>query len=149
MVPALSSPLSLQYSHDKNAITLFQPRINEDNKQVSTAQNLDYRDNISIVLSFPVQITKWWEMQVNAIGSHADIRVRYLNNPLSISIKNFQFNASQKFSISKTINAELSGFYQSRQFFGLVKGDKKKAMDLYKDLSRFGVGSPRRYRLRN
>jgi len=32
--------LSLQYSRDKNAISLFQPRINEDNKQVSTAENL-------------------------------------------------------------------------------------------------------------
>jgi hypothetical protein len=121
--------LSLQYSHDKNAITLFQPRINEDSKQVSTAQNLDYRDNFSIVLSFPVQITKWWEMQVNAVGSHSDIKVRYLDNPLSISIKNFRFNASQKFSISKTMNAELSGFYQSRQFFGVLEWAPIGAID--------------------
>jgi hypothetical protein len=60
---------SLQYSHDENSITLFQPEINDDNQQVSTAQNLSYRDNFSVVLSFPIQVTKWWEMQLNGIGS--------------------------------------------------------------------------------
>lgn len=113
--------LSLQYSHDKNSITLFQPRINADNKQVSTAQNLDYRDNFSVVLSFPVQITKWWEIQLNGIGSMYSIRALYLDNPISLSIKNFSFNGSQKFKISKSITAELSGFYQSRQLFGIME----------------------------
>ena len=121
--------LSIQYSHDKNSITLFQPRISEDNKQISTAQNLDYRDNFSLMLSFPLQITKWWEMQVNAIGSHYQIRVEYLDAPLSISIKNFSFNGSSKFNISKTVTAEFSGFYQSRQFFGVLEWGAFGALD--------------------
>ena len=120
---------SIQYSHDKNSITLFQPRITEDNKQVSTAQNLDYRDNFSVLLSFPLQITKWWEMQVNAIGSHYQLKVQYLDAPMSISIKNFTFNGSSKFNISKTVTAELSGFYQSRQFFGVLEWGALGALD--------------------
>jgi len=111
--------LSLQYSHDKNSITLFQPRINADNKQVSTAENLDYRDNYSVMLSFPVRINNWWEMQLNGIGSMYSQKVLYLDNPISLSIRNFSFNGSQKFKVSKSITAELSGFYQSRQLFGI------------------------------
>lgn len=122
--------LSLQYSRDKNAITLFQPRINEDNKQVSTAENLDYRRNISLVLSFPLQITKWWESQFNVAGIQSSIRAIYLDNPISLSIMNFNFNASQKFNISKTVTAELSGFYQSRQFFGVLQAKPFGSLDI-------------------
>jgi len=113
--------LSLQYSHDKNLITLFQPRINADNKQVSTAQNLDYRNNFSLVLSFPIQVTEWWEIQLNGTGSMYNIKALYLDNPIILSIKNFSFNGSQKLKISKSITAELSGFYQSRQLFGIMQ----------------------------
>lgn len=120
---------SLQYSHDKNSITLFQPRINDDNKHVSTAQNLDYRKNVSIVMSFPVQITKWWEIQLNAIGSRSSIKAVYLDNPLSLSIMNFSLNGSHKFKISKTVTAELVGFYQSPQLFGIMQWKAMGSLD--------------------
>lgn len=125
-----SALLSLQYSHDKNAITTFQPSINDENQHVSTAENLDYRNNFSIVLSFPVQIAKWWEMNLNVIGSQYHIRAIYLDDPVSLSIKNFSFNASHTFNISRTITAELSGFYQSRQFFGIRDAKPFGALDL-------------------
>ena len=43
---------------------------------------------------------------------------------------NFNFNASQKFNISKTVIAELSGFYQSRQFFGVLQAKPFGALDM-------------------
>lgn len=122
--------ISLQYSHDENAITLFQPRINDDNKQVSTAQNLDYRNNFSMVLSFPVQVTKWWEMQFNVMGSQTSIKAIYLDKPVSLSIANFSLNGSQKFNISKEVTAEVSGFYQSRQLFGVMEAQPYGSLDI-------------------
>jgi len=121
--------VSLQYSHDKNSITLFQPEINDDNQQVSTAQNLDYRDNFSIVLSFPIQVTEWWEMQFNCVGSRYYLKASYLDEPISISITNFSFNGSQKFKLSKTITAEFSGYYQSRQLFGVAEFSPLGSLD--------------------
>ena len=112
--------LSLQYSHDKNAISLFQPSINTDNKQVSIAKNLEYQNNYSMVLSFPVRVTKWWDMQLNSTAGLFSNLASYLDNPISNSILNFSFNGSQKFKISKSITAELSGFYISRQLFGVL-----------------------------
>jgi len=122
--------LSMQYSHDKNSITLFQPRINADNKQVSTAQNLDYSNNFSVVLSFPIQVTKWWEMQLNCTGSAYAIKALYLDEPVTMSIQTFSLNGSQKFKISKTLSAELSGFYQSPQLFGVMKWSAMGSVDL-------------------
>jgi len=112
---------SLQYSHDVNSITLFQPEINDDNQQVSTAQNLSYRDNFSAVLSFPVQVTKWWEIQLNGMGSVNKIKAVYTDEPITLTIQSFSFNGVQKFKISKTVTAEISGFYQSRNLFGIME----------------------------
>jgi hypothetical protein len=113
--------LSLQYSHDVNSITLFQPEINDENQQVSTAQNLSYQDNFSVVLSFPIQIAKWWEIQLNGIGSINKIKATYTDDPITLSIQSFSFNGVQKFKISKTVTAEISGFYQSRNLFGIME----------------------------
>lgn len=113
--------LSLQYSYDKNAISLFQPSINAHNKQVSTARNLDYQNNYNMVLSFPVQVTKWWEMQLNSMAGLYSNLASYTDNPISSSTVNFSVNGSQKFKIFKRITAELSGFYISRQLFGVLE----------------------------
>ena len=121
---------SLQYSHDKNSIALFQPKINDDNKQVSTAQNLSFQDNFSAVLSFPVQITKWWEIQLNGIASKNIIKALYTDNPITLSIHTLNFNGTQKFKISKTVTAELSGFYQSRGLFGIYQAKPYGSVDI-------------------
>jgi hypothetical protein len=122
--------LSFQYSHDKNAITLFQPRINEVNKQVSTAQNLDYRENISVVLSFPVQLTSWWEIQLHSAGSMQRIKAIYLDEPVALSMLNYNFNWSQKFKISKSLTTEVTGFYQSPQPMGVWTFGRVSTLDI-------------------
>jgi len=122
--------VSFQYSHDENAITQFQPKINDDNKQVSTSQNLDYQDNFSIVLSFPIHFTEWWEMQLNGIGRINTLKASYLDNPVALSIRSFSFNGTQKIKISKSVTAELSGFYQSPQLFGVMEMGAVGAVDI-------------------
>lgn len=112
--------LSLNYSYDKNSISLFQPKI-IDGKQVSTAENLEYMRSYSINLSFPIQITDWWEWQFNLTGNHSEIRAEFLDDPITLSVKNFNFNASQKFSLPKNFTVEVSGFYQSEQLFGIAR----------------------------
>lgn len=112
---------SLLYSYDKNAITLFQPQVNADNKQVSTAQNLDYRQTFGLVLTFPIQFTKWWEMQVNATGNMTSLRADYLDTPIELSLSNYSANAIQKFTITKSISAEVTAYYGSKQYFGVIE----------------------------
>ena len=113
--------LSGQYSHDENSIVRFQPSISGDNKQVSTSENLNYRDNFSLVLSFPLEVTDWWEIQLNAIGNLFYIEAEYTSNTYNSSMQNLSLNSSQRFKISESITAEISGFYQTKQFWGIME----------------------------
>lgn len=111
--------MSLQYSYDKNSISLFQPRINENNQQVSKAENLDYRTNYSANISFPIPLASWLEWQVNASYNYINLRADYLVDPIDVSVQNFTFNGSQKIKLPKKFTLEISGFYQSKQLFGV------------------------------
>jgi hypothetical protein len=113
--------ISLLYSYDKNSISIFQPQVNEDNKQVSTSQNLDYRQNFGLVVTVPIQFTKWWELQMNATANTTSLRANYLESPIELSIGSFTVNAIQKFTITKSISAELTAYYQSKQYFGVIE----------------------------
>jgi len=113
--------VSLNYSYDKNSISIFQPQVTEDSKQVSTAQNLAYRQNLGLVVTFPIQFTKWWEIQVNATGGMTSMRANYLDSPIEISVGSFTANAVQKFTISKSITAEITAAYRSKQYWGVME----------------------------
>jgi len=91
--------VSLQYSHDKNAIVGFQPKIDEENRFLSLTQNLDYQNNYSLTVAFPLQITAWWEMQNNLIGSFINLRADFLESPVEISTGNFNFNSTWRFDL--------------------------------------------------
>lgn len=122
--------VSLLYSYDENAITLFQPQVNEEGKQVNTAQNLDYRKTLGLVVTFPIQLTKWWEIQVNATGSQSSLRANYLDSPIELSMGSFTANAIQKFTITKSITAELTASYNSKQYFGVIELEAFGSLDI-------------------
>lgn len=111
--------LSLQYSHDKNSIAFFQPRTTPEGKQLGITENMDYRNNYSINLSLPFNITKWWEWQLNIAGNLINIRTDYLDLPVDLTIKNFTLNGAQKFSLPAKFTVEISGFYESKQLWGV------------------------------
>lgn len=112
---------SLQYSYDKNSISLFQPRITADGKQISTAENMDYRKTYSLNISLPFNLTDWWDWQLNISGNIINVKANYLDQPVEVTIKNFTLNGTQKFSLPKKFTAEISGFYQSKQLWGVLK----------------------------
>jgi outer membrane receptor protein involved in Fe transport len=111
--------LSFQYSYDKNSIALFQPRTTPEGKQVGTSENMDFRNNYSVNLSLPFNITKWWEWQLNMSGNLINIKTDYLDKPVDITIRNFTINGSQKFSLPRQFAAEILGFYESKQLWGV------------------------------
>jgi len=111
--------LSFQYSHDKNSISLFQPRLNEENQQVSKAENLDYRNNYSINFSFPVNLARWWEFQFNTAYNYIINKATYLSEPIELSVQNFTINGQSKIKLPKDFTFEISGFYNSKQLFGV------------------------------
>jgi hypothetical protein len=112
---------SLLYSHDKNSISIFQPKVSENGRIINTAENLDFRKNYSANISVPFNITDWWSWQVNMSANRIRVKADFLSEPVDITISNFSLNGSQKFTLPHQFTAEISGTYQSKQLFGIME----------------------------
>lgn len=111
---------TLAYSRIKDMIADELPQqIASENKTFVTSDNLDNQDNVSLTISFPVPITKWWKLQTNFTGVYNHYNSIYLDEKLEIKQASWNMYASSQFTISKSWSAELSGWYNSRAFYGL------------------------------
>lgn len=112
---------SLQYSHDKNSISIFQPKVSDNGRIINTAENIDLRNNYSANIAVPFNITDWWSWQVNMSANVFRVKADFLSEPVDITISNFSLNGSQKFTLPNQFTAEISGTYQSKQLFGIME----------------------------
>ncbi len=111
---------TLAYSRIKDMIADELPQqIASENKTFVTSDNLDNQDNVSLTISFPIKIAKWWNVQTNFTGVYNHYNSIYLEEKLEIKQASWNMYASNQFTISKTWSGEISGWYNSRAFYGL------------------------------
>ncbi|MEO9966242.1 MAG: TonB-dependent receptor [Reichenbachiella sp.] len=114
--------ISIQYSRDEDAIVSFQPRLADDGiTQLTSAENLDYRDNFGVSLAMPITVTDWWEMQYNLSGTYSIIETSQLDTQIRISAFNANFNGTNTFKLPKDFTFEISGFMRTPSYFGISK----------------------------
>jgi outer membrane receptor protein involved in Fe transport len=116
---------SLSYSKEDRAITGFQPETDSvAGKIILAPQNLVNRKTLSLIISFPINITQWWTMQYNITGLWQQINAVYKGKELQLQQPNLNINGSQTFRLPKDFSIEVSGFYQSKVLNGisLTKG---------------------------
>lgn len=133
LVPALSDILktdfqhkgiifSITYTDTKDAISRFQPQIDEErNRMYITSKNLDHFKTIAGMLAFPFTLTKWWKMQNNFSWIYQTIETFYDGEDIDVQQSNYRINSIQNITLSKTVSAEISGFYQSVSLFGIAE----------------------------
>lgn len=129
---------SLQYSFEDEAISRFQPFVDPvTNKQVNRTINMDYAQVVAASISFPLEVTRWWQMQNNFIGEWEKTKVELEGKVFAPSQKSFRINSVQTFKLPKDFTFEVSGFYRSRGIRGAVKTKPVGAvnMGLQKKLS--------------
>ncbi|OQP61953.1 hypothetical protein A3860_30135 [Niastella vici] len=114
--------LSVAFSYEADPITNFSPKIDSlTNKETLAAENQDNRKTVTISLSLPVTVTKWWSMQMNINGSFQQINGSYNEQALTIENKTFFLSGQQIFTLPKELSLSLSGFYNSAGLFGVYK----------------------------
>ena len=116
--------LSFSYSIENNAIRRFQP--SQDlvkNILYLTSRNLDKENTATLMLSFPLKPTKWWNIQNNLNAIDQNVKTEYDGQNLNIDLKNFNVNMINNFTISKGVSVELSGLYQSPSLWGISKSN--------------------------
>ncbi|NIJ53280.1 outer membrane beta-barrel protein [Dyadobacter arcticus] len=111
---------TLAYSRIKDMIAEELPQqIASENKTFVTSDNLDNQDNVSLTVSFPIKIAKWWNVQTNFTGVYNHYKSFYLEEQLELKQVSWNMYASNQFTISKTWSGEISGWYNSKAFYGL------------------------------
>ncbi|MEJ7768394.1 MAG: outer membrane beta-barrel family protein [Chitinophagaceae bacterium] len=113
---------SLSYTHEKNTITNFSPRVDPiTNRHTLVAENQKDKDILSVTVSLPFTITKGWTMQNNISGYWQQLNAFYKGVPLQITQRNINLNSTQSFTLPKNFTIELNGAYQSGGLFGIYK----------------------------
>jgi hypothetical protein len=111
---------TLAYSRIKDMIAGELPQqIASENKTYVTSDNLDNQDHVSLTVSLPIPVTKWWNVQTNFTGVYNHYKSYYLDQQLEIKQVTWNMYASNQFTIKKGWSAEISGWYNSRAFYGL------------------------------
>lgn len=114
--------VSLSYTYEKDPITQFTPKVDSvSNRQTLVSENQKSNQTASIVLSLPVKINSWWNMQNTITGTWQKLRGIYEGEQITVQYKSVSINSIQSFKLPKDFSAELSGFYTSPGLFGITK----------------------------
>jgi len=123
--------LSFTYTNENDAIRRFQPTQDSvKNVLYLTSRNLDLVSTASLMLSFPVKLTKWWNMQNNLNGIYQNVSTDYDGKQLEVNQKYFRINMINNFRIVEGFSAELSGNYQSPSLFGIYESKALGAVSI-------------------
>ncbi|SFD65470.1 TonB dependent receptor [Spirosoma endophyticum] len=130
---------TLGYSRTTDFINQETPRqIPAENITYVTAENQGHLDNVSLNVSFPVVVAKWWRMQNNINTYYQNYQTFYSGTPYEVKLVAYNLYTSQNFTLNKTMSAELSGWYNSASQYGFYRaqpmggfsvGVQKKVME--------------------
>lgn len=122
--------ISLSYTKEDNAITGFQPNVDSSsNITIYTPENLENQKLVSVVLSIPLTVTKWWTMQYNVTGTWHQVNALYKKEKVQIEQKDIRINMTQSFTLPKDFSIELSGYYQSPSANGILLFKSSGSLD--------------------
>ena len=122
---------SLSYSYTANPITNFSPTVDPaTNKVTLAAENQKSQKTTSLSFSLPFEVTKWWNMQNNIIGTMAQLNAIYKGESVALTNTYVNVSSAQSFKLPKDYSIELSAFYFSGGFFGLYKNKPFGSLDV-------------------
>jgi len=76
--------------------------------------NLPYRNFASLETSFPVKITKWWNINTQITGYYNHEFRPYLDNVFALKIYNYEMRLNQVFSLPKGYTINVFSNYESK-----------------------------------
>ena len=122
--------LTLGYSHTKD---LFTQVLDTTDVRATfiTNENIADQRNYTLTVHVPTPVAKWWEGFVSLTGFHSDFSAQFRDG--YIADKQFTaFNAyaEQTFRLPQGFSIQLSGWYNSRSFWGTLRSNPQGAMDL-------------------
>ncbi|WP_420147155.1 outer membrane beta-barrel protein [Spirosoma sp.] len=122
---------TLGFSRTSDFINRETPRqIASENITYVTPENQGHLDNLSLNVSFPVTIAKWWRMQNNVNTYYQSYQTFYSGTPYEVKLVAYNVYTSNNFTLSKTLSAEVSGWYNSASQYGFYRAQPMGAFSV-------------------
>ena len=113
---------TLGFSRTTDFINGETPRqIPAQNITYVTPENLGTQDNVNLNISFPIPVAKWWTMQNNVTVYYQHYNTFYSGQPYDVKFTAYNLYSSNNFTLSKTLSAEVSGWYNSASQYGFYR----------------------------
>jgi hypothetical protein len=100
------------------------------NSEVLKPVNIGKTNTAYVMLNFPWQPTKWWNMQNNIFAAWRSFEMVYEGKSLKIPTQFAGFNTTQSFSLPKQWSIDLSGNLLTDNRYGLVRYKTNGALNL-------------------
>jgi iron complex outermembrane recepter protein len=105
---------TITYSFTSKAMTDIIEQNELTNETYMTKKNIANKKNINYSVSFNAPITKWYTTSIFGETNYGIISGNINGVDEKITINNFMINVNNQFKITKTLKAELSGFYRGK-----------------------------------
>jgi outer membrane receptor protein involved in Fe transport len=112
--------VSLGYNRTTNAINQVFATDPQTTQTKVTMVNLAVMTNLNLSIGVPVNITKWWTMRQTADIFLNTYNAVYLDQPMDFQRLSANFTMNHSFILPHNFTAELSGFYNSPLFYGVM-----------------------------
>jgi hypothetical protein len=123
------------YSHTKDVFTQVLKTDERDTRATFiTNENLADQKNYSLSLNAPTPIAKWWEGFVSLTGYRSHFEADFStpetpNFKVDQSFNAFNVYSEQTVKLPKGFSVQLSGWYNSRAFWGTLRSKPQGSMD--------------------
>lgn len=109
---------SLSYSRTTDVVAQLTDTV-EVNRNFISPKNLASNDVISLNVSYPFNVAKWWNVYFNAGLYHTRYRADLgTGRQIHLNATAYNFYAQNTFSLPKKFSLEVSGFYSSPSIWG-------------------------------
>jgi iron complex outermembrane recepter protein len=105
---------TVAYSFTNKAMTDILEQNELTNETYITKKNVANKKNINYSISFNAPITKWYTTSIYGETNYGTINGNLNGVNEKIKISNYMFNLNNQFKISKTLKAEVGGFYRGK-----------------------------------
>ena len=113
--------LSLQYSDEKDVISKFQPKVDENSGFVTLIpDNIDSQKSLSAIISYSFYPISAWNLRFFTTFLTTTLQdIRDANYVYSVSNKSVRLNLNNSIDLGKNYSIQLWGFYNSRSVNGI------------------------------
>jgi iron complex outermembrane receptor protein len=124
--------VALGYSHTNDVFTQVLKTDQRNPKATFvTQENLATQDNWSMSVNIPTPIAKWWEGFVSLTGWQSHFKADFGEGfAIDQEYRAFNVYAEQTYKLPRDWSIQLSGWYNSRSFWGTMQSDPQGSVDL-------------------